>query len=313
MTTIQHSDEVGKLYERVLEGTSIHSRYVEVGPRRQRVHVLETGDGPPLVLLHGSGVAGWFFLSLLKELEGFRAIAPDRPSQGLSDPIDLPRRKYHETSVAWLDRLLDALELDAVALLGHSAGGVLALRYALAHPARVNRLVVIGAPTLPKTRCPLPYRLIATPGVGELLSRLAPPSPRSALRFAKFMGDGGTLASHPDLVDLFVAAGRDPLAAEGATTEVRVLVSPFALLSPYGFHRRSRVRPDELRRLTVPTLLAWGEREPLGDTAVAQAATSLIPHGRLEMLPGGHAPWLGHPTETATAISAFVSRERTQA
>jgi pimeloyl-ACP methyl ester carboxylesterase len=73
------------------------------------------------------------------------------------------------------------------------------------------------------------------------------------------------------------------------------------------------VRPDELRRLTVPTLLAWGEREPLGDVTVAQAATSLIPRGHLEVLPGGHAPWLGHPTETATAIAEFVSQERTQA
>ena len=312
MTTIQHSDEVRKLYERVLEGTSIHSRYVEVGASRQRVHVLETGDGPPLVLLHGSGVAGWFFLPLLKELGGFRAITPDRPGQGLSDPIDLPRRNYHETSVAWLDRLLDALELDAVALLGHSAGGVLALRYALAHPARVNRLVVVGAPTLPKTRCPLPYRLIATPGVGELLSRLAPPSPRSALQFAKFMGEGGTVANHPDLVDLFVAAGRDPLAAEGTTTELRVLISPFALLSPYGFRHRSQVRTDELRQLSVPTLLAWGDKEPLGNVAVARASADLIPDGRLESLPGGHAPWLGHAAQTATAVAEFLSTDRTQ-
>jgi hypothetical protein len=38
-----------------------------------------------------------------------------------------------------------------------------------------------------------------------------------------------------------------------------------------------------------------------------------MPRGHLAMLSGGHAPWLGHPTETATAISAFVSQERTQA
>jgi pimeloyl-ACP methyl ester carboxylesterase len=310
--TISHSDEVRHGYEQLLEKASVSSRHVQLETGEQ-VHVLEAGDGPPLVLLHGSGVAAWFFLPLLRELEGFRVIAPDRPTQGLSDPIDLPRAAYHQTLIGWLDRLLDAIDLDSVALLGHSAGGVLALRYALAHPSRVERLVLIGPPGLPKTRCPLPYRLMATPGVGELMSRIAPPSPKSMLRFAKFMREEETFAKHPQLVDLFVAAGKDELAASGTTAEVRVLVSPFALLSPYGFHRRSRVRPDELRRLNVPTLLAWGEREPLGDTAVALAATSLIPHGHLEVLPGGHAPWLGHPTETATAISAFASRERTQA
>lgn len=312
MATNQDSDQVQQLYQRVLNGTSIQRRYVEVGASGERVHVLETGDGPPLMLLHGTGASAWFFRPLLEELEGFRVIAPDRPGQGLSDPIDLPRRNYHEASVAWLDRLLDALELDAVALLGHSAGGVLALRYALAHPTRVARLVMVGVPALPKTRCPLPYRLMATPGVGELLSRFAPPTPKSALQFAKFMGEGDTLASHPNLVEMFVAESRNPIAAESATTEVRVLISAFALLSPYGFRHRSRVRPDELRQLSVPTLLAWGDREPLGDVTVARTTVDLIPDGRLESLPGGHAPWLGHPTQSATAVANFLTAERTQ-
>jgi pimeloyl-ACP methyl ester carboxylesterase len=310
--TISHSDEVRRSYEQLLEKASIPSRHVQLDTGEQ-VHVLEAGDGPPLVLLHGSGVAAWFFLPLLRELNGLRIIAPDRPTQGLSDPIDLPRAAYHEALIGWLDRLFDALELDSVALLGHSAGGVLALRYALAHPSRVERLVLIGPPSLPKTSCPLPYRLMATPGVGELMSRLVPPSPKSMLRFAKFMGEEETLATHPQLVDMFVATANDELAASGTTAEVRELVSPYAMLSPSGFRHRTRVRPGELSRLTMPTLLAWGEREPLGDGTVAQAATSLMPRGHLEMLSGGHAPWLGHPTETATAISEFVSQERTQA
>ena len=50
-------------------------------------------------------------------------MAIDLPGVGLSDPIDLPRKRYRETAVAWLDSLLDALELDAAALLGHSGGG----------------------------------------------------------------------------------------------------------------------------------------------------------------------------------------------
>lgn len=309
--TISHSDEVRHRYEHLLETASVASRHVRLDTGEQ-VHVLEAGDGPPLVLLHGSGVGAWFFLPLLRELKGFRVIAPDRPTQGLSDPIDLPLAAYHEPLIGWLDRLLDALELDSVALLGHSAGGVLALRYALAHRSRVERLVLIGPPGLPKTRCPLPYRLMATPGVGELISRIAPPSPKSMLRFAKFMGEEETLAKHPQLVDLFVAAAKDELAASGTTAEVRALISPFALLSPYGFRRRSRVREDELNRLTVPTLLAWGDREPLGELAVARAVTELIPAAQLAVLPGGHAPWLGYPRQTATVVAEFLTQERTR-
>jgi pimeloyl-ACP methyl ester carboxylesterase len=299
-----HSVEVERWYERVLEGASVRGHTIEVGSGRY-VHLLEKGAGPPVVLIHGSGVAAGFFLPLLNELEGVHALAPDLPGSGLSDPIDLPRDRYHETAVAWLDRLLDALELDTAVLVGHSAGGVSALRYALAHPDRVERLVLIGPPTLPGTRCPLPYRLMATPGVGRLLS-LVPPSPRSALRFAQFMGERETLGGHPDLVELFVVAGRDPLAVSALRTEVRALVSPLALLSRSGWRRRSRVRPDDLRRLAVPTLLVWGEREPLGSVSDARAVSELMPRARLTVLPTGHAPWLGEPELTAAAVADFV-------
>lgn len=299
-----HSPDVRGWYEGALAGASVQSRSVEV-PAGGRVHLLEKGGGPPLVLLHGSGVAAGFFLPLLEELEGVRALAPDRPGSGLSDAIDLPRRRYHETAVVWLDRLLDALELDTTALLGHSAGGTIALRYALAHPDRVGRLVLIGPPTLPGTRCPLPYRLMATPGVGDLLARV-PPSRKSVLQFARFMGERETLSTHPDLIDLFLVAQRDPLAVAATRAEVRVLVSPLALLSRSGWRRRSRVRPDEVRELAVPTLLIWGEREPLGSAAVAHAVTELILDARLHVLPGGHGPWLGQPAQTAAAVVDFV-------
>jgi pimeloyl-ACP methyl ester carboxylesterase len=198
--------------------------------------------------------------------------------------------------VARLHGLLDALELDTTTLLGHSGGGVWALWYALAHPDRVERLVLLGVPTLPGTRCPLPIRLAATPGLGRLLSRLAPPTPRSMLRFAHHAArEQATLARHPDLVDLMVAAHRDPSTDRATKAEFRALLSPFAVLSPSGFRRRGRVRPDELR-----------QQDPVGSIPVARAVTGLIPQARLEVLPTGHGPWLGQPTRTAGAVVDFV-------
>ena len=300
-----HPVEVRQVYERVLAGSSVRGRPVEVGAGG-RAHLLEKGEGPPVMLLHGTGNAAGFLLPLLHELHGVRAIAPDLPGVGLSDPIELPADRYRETAVAWLDRLLDTLELDATTLVGHSGGGVWALWYALAHPDRVRRLVLIGPPALPKTSCPLPMRLVATPGVGALLPRLAPPTPKSVLRLASVMGEQATLARRPDLIDLLVALGRDPVTDRAAKAEIRLLVSPFALLSRSGFRGRSRVRADELRQVAMPTLIVWGERDPLGGVPVAQAITDLIPHARLEVLPTGHGPWLGEPEKTAAAIADFV-------
>jgi pimeloyl-ACP methyl ester carboxylesterase len=298
--------EVAQVYERLLAGTSVRSRYVQMGVGG-RIHLLDKGAGPPIVLLHGTGNLAGFFLPLLNELEGVRVLVPDRPGVGLSDPIDLPRHRFRESATAWLDRLLDVLELKTAALVGHSGGGMWALWYALAHPDRVERLVLIGPPALPKTRCPLPIRVAATPGLGGLLSRLAPPTPKSVLQFVHHAAhERETLARYPDQIDLMVASRRDPLADRVTRAELRVFVSPFALLSPAGFRRRSRVRPDELRQLTIPTLVMWGEHERLGGVSVAEAATELIPRARLEVLPAGHAPWLGNPAQTAAAIIGFV-------
>ena len=300
-----HPAEVRQVYERVLAGTPVHSRSVET-PAAGRVHLLETGAGDPVVVLHGTGNSAGFLLPLLDRLHGVHAIAPDLPGVGLSDPVDLPRARYREAAVAWLDGLLDTLELRGAALAGHSGGGVWALWYALAHPDRVRRLVLLGPPGLPGTRCPPPLRLAATPGLGELLSRLAPPSPRAVLRLASVMGERATLAARPDLVDLLVAEGRDPVTDRAAKAELRALISPFALLSPSGWRRRARLQPSELARLAVPTLVIWGERDPLGGVPVARALTRLIPDAHLEILPTGHGPWLGRPAETATAITGFL-------
>ena len=186
-------------------------------------------------------------------------------------------------SVAWLDRLLDGLEIETTTLVGHSGGGVLAIRYALARPDRVDRLVVIGVPTLPGTRCPLPHRLMATPGVGRLLAKM-PASRASALRFAEVMGEGTTLAGHPDLVDLFVVAHREPATAAALRSDLRELISPAALLTRSGWGR-GRLRVEDLRAVDMPTLLVWGQKEPLGEASVAQAAAELFPRA----LPEGAA------------------------
>ena len=301
-----HSAEVQEVYDHVLAGTSVRDRYVSHGAGG-RVHLLEKGSGQPLVILHGTGDPAGFFLPLLEALHGVRVIAPDRPGIGLSDPVELPIHGYREAAVSWLDGLLDVLGLETTALAGHSGGGVWALWYALARPERVTRLMLMGVPTLPGTRAPLPIRLMTTPVLGAVLRRLVPPSPTSLMRLARAVGEGETIGAHPELIDLLVVVARDPAAEQATRAEFRAFVSPLALLSRDGFRRHDRVRSEELGRLAMPTSVVWGQRDPLGSVAVARAVTGLIPGARLEVLPTGHGPWLGEPERTANALLDCVS------
>ena len=267
----------------------------------RRVHVIEAGQGAPVVFLHGSGTSALSTLSLLDHLEGVRLIALDRPGYGLSDPVDVPRRRFREAAVEFLDETVDELGLESFALAGGSMGGTWALWYALARPERVRRLALLGsAPLLPGTRAPAPLRVMAAPVAGDLLPRLVKPSAKMVVRMMSSMGEGDTIARHPDLIDAMVAAGRDPIASATDLAELR------AILTPLGFRRSLRVQPSELQDLTVPTLLIWGDHDPVGTVDVAQAVASLIPDAQLDGVAAGHAVWLADPKRISGLLCAFV-------
>ena len=295
-----HPDAVEGVYRRILERAPVHTRYIEVSSGRQ-IHTIEAGEGPPVVFLHGSGTSSISFLSLLERLDGVRGVAVDRPGFGLSDPAELPSRRYRDAVVRWVEGLLDALGLAETALGGGSMGGMWALWYALARPERIRRLVLLDAvPLLPGTRIPPPLRVMATPMVGELLNRVVKPSPKAVVRMMASVGEGSTIVNYPDLIDSLVAAGSDPVASEVNLAELR------AIMSPFGFRSAVRLKPEELRQLSVPTPVVWGDHDPVGGVKVAEAIADLIPSAQLEILPAGHVPWLGNPDRTAELVSRFV-------
>jgi len=281
-----------------MAGSAARSRYVEVAPG-QRAHVIEAGEGPSLVLLHGSGPTALQFLPLLDRLQGVRAIAVDRPGFGLSDSPEHPPVD-REAAVTGLTAILDSLGLGETALLGNSMGGTWALWYALAHPDRVTRLVLLGAPPLmPGTQVPPPMLAVATPTAGPP-PPMPPPSQATVIQSMGVFGEAETIAQYPDQIDAMVAAGSDEIGLGARLAELR------AVISPTGWQPTLGLDVEELRRMSVATLLIWGERDPLGGATVAQAAAATIPNARLELLPAGHGPWLGHPRRTAELIEDFV-------
>jgi pimeloyl-ACP methyl ester carboxylesterase len=299
MAALTHSATVRGVYERALGASAASGRLVDVGGRE--VHLIEAGEGPALVLLHGSATSSLLLLPLLERLEGVRAIAVDRPGLGLSDRADWARERPRDAVVEWLNDVLDALALSETALAGNSMGGTWALWYALARPERVRRLVLLGAaPFLPGSRAPAPLRVLATPGIGSLLERLTKPSTKAVVRMMASMGEKETIVNYPAQIEALVAAGRDPLTSKANRAELRAAISPF------GLRRSLMLQAPELSQLTVPTLLVWGDHDPVGTLDVAEATCELIPDCRLKLLPGGHGPWLGNPEQAAELVSDFV-------
>jgi pimeloyl-ACP methyl ester carboxylesterase len=270
--------------------------------RERRAHVVEIGEGPPVVFLHGANTSSLSFLTLLEHLDGVRAIAVDRAGRGLSDPMPpIARRGFRGAAVEFVDDVLAALGLGEVTLVGQSGGGVWSLWYAMARPERVRSLVLLGSiPLLPGTHCPVLLRVMATPGLGAVLARVAKPSPESLVRLLASVGEGETIVRYPEFIEATVAGGNDPVAAAADLAELQAVIQPF------GYRRAMRFRPADLQALRMPTLVIWGDRDPIGSPDVARAVTALIPDGALEMLPGGHVPQFGHPERVAALISGFA-------
>jgi pimeloyl-ACP methyl ester carboxylesterase len=114
------------------------------------------------------------------------------------------------------------------------------------------------------------------------------------------IGEAETIVRYPDLIDALVAGGNDPVAAAADLAELRALVQPL------GFRRSMRFPPADLQAVSVPTLLIWGDHDPVGSVDAAQVAAGLIPNARLEVLPVGHVPQLGCPERVAALVSGFV-------
>ena len=282
-------------------GAEIHSNWIEFGG--SMIHTLEAGQGEPLILLHGSGNSAADWVPLMKAPLNRRLIAIDRPGFGLSDPVEYHRDQLRTTAVTVITKLLDALGLDRADIAGNSGGSAWALWSALDQPHRVRRLALLGAtPLLPGTSAPVPLRLMATPVVGNLLGRLMPaPSRASVTKMMGMMGEGETVGRYPELIDVHVAAGSDPIAGEAAERELKALIRGLA-----GFRDRYVFTDEDLSKIGQPTLLIWGDHDPIGNLDAARRAAEAIPHAELAVLPTGHAPWWGEPYRSAALIAEFL-------
>lgn len=119
------------------------SRWV-VDREGRRTYAIVRGEGPcPTMLVHGGLSHAGEWHSLAGRLPG-QVVIPDRPGCGLSYPIDYLGVDYRRAAADWLLDLADGIGSDQVDLVGNSMGGFFCI--AIAHPERVRRLVLVGAP-----------------------------------------------------------------------------------------------------------------------------------------------------------------------
>jgi pimeloyl-ACP methyl ester carboxylesterase len=260
---------------------------------RRNVWIHETGDGTPLLYLHGfadiHGVTeGW--MPFHERLSGYaRVIAPAHPGCGRTDEnqdIDaIEDVVFHYLEV------LDALKLTRFDLVGSCVGGWIAAEIAVRHPEKIRKLVLIGATGL----------FIEGALIGDVFMMAQPEygSSYAGLREMLFSS-----ADQPNALELF-PDGKGDLEDELRRYQMLRFGSRIGFKPPY-FYNRSLV--NRLHRVTSPALVIWGEKDNFVPRTHGEAYARLIPNAKMEIVPGaGHSAHAEKPAETGKMVLAFLA------
>lgn len=273
-------------------------RLVDVGG--QRMHVMEWGQGRPVLLQHGNPTWGFLYRKVVAALEGapLRLIAPDLVGLGFSDK---PRAGAHtlDQHARWLGALLDQMQLDGLVFVGHDWGGPVGLRALADRPGLLRGLVILNTvvgPPRPGFRPSAFHRLARMPVVSTLLFR-GLGFPQRALH--RVQGDPASIQGDVARAYRYPLRG---LANNAAPLDLARMV-PNSLTHPsIEPLRRSQAAVEGF---TGPAAIVWGDRDPvLG--RVRSWIEKLLPRARVTRTPAGHFLQEEVPGEIADAVS-FVA------
>lgn len=272
------------------------SRFVEAGGLRWHVQV--AGDGPPLLLLHGTGASTHSFRDLLPILaRRFTVVAPDLPGHGFTArPRDAAELSLPGMA-AGVAALLRALSLVPEVAVGHSAGAAILCRMCLDGALALRAMVSLNGALLPSPglRHPAVTPLLRPLVSGDWLPR----------RFARRM-------ESRQEVERMLARTGSTLDARGRELYARLSRNPVhtgSALAMMG-HWDTRPLEEDLRRLATPLLLLVGAEDRMILPGVALRVRSIAPDATLLQIPGlGH---LAHEEAPQRIAEEIVRHARTK-
>jgi pimeloyl-ACP methyl ester carboxylesterase len=220
--------------------------------------VLEGGEGPPVVLLHGPMGNATHWLGVIPGLvASHRVIAPDLPGHGASEVAGLLDA---ERVLAWLCALIERTCMSPPVLVGQLLGGALAARFAIEHADRLRQVVLVDTFGL------TPFE--PAPEFGHALHQfLAQPTQhthRSLWRHCAFDLDR-VRQRMGDLWQPFEAYNLDRARTPSIQAALATLMEQFG---------RPAIPPADLARIAVPTTLNWGRHDRATPLAVAAEASA---------------------------------------
>ena len=278
---------------------SRHIRRAELDGAAVEYVDLGSGEGPPVVFVHGLGGTWRNWLENLPAVAGHRrVVALDLPGFGNSD---MPAEDVSIPAYADLvDRLCEHLGLGPVAVVGTSMGGFVAAELAITHPERVDRLVLVGAAGIVPTR-------------GERF-KVLPILRATGLLSARAAAAKHHIAGRPRLRRLALRVVASQPERLRADLVYHGLIGP----SPPAFRHAleaalsyaSQDWTDRLASVRSPTLLVWGDGDAILPVRHCREFERRVPQARAIVWPEtGHIPMVERPGPFNEALLEFIGEQ----
>ena len=270
------------------------SQFVDLGGGLT-VHLRDEGlrDAPVIMLLHGSNDDLHTWDAWVAALKGqYRIVRFDQIGHGLTGPN--PAGDYSLTAFeTTISQVVDRLGVQKFTLAGNSMGGAIAASYAMNHPARLEKLMLVDAGGAPKAN-PTPgnvgFKLAALPGLNQLMRWI---TPRSLVERSLRQSVTNQTFITPATVDRYWELLRHPGNRQATITR-------------FG-NARETFDPARLAQLKMPVLVMWGEQDALINADGARWYARSIPGSKLILYPGiGHMPQQELAEQSAADVARFM-------
>ncbi len=265
------------------------------------IHYHEAGEGPALILLHGSGpgVTGWanFEDNLPVFAQHFRSYILDLPGYGKSAPVaGMPMQVCADAVI----RFMDGLQIDKAHIMGNSLGGMVGSMVAAQQPARVDRFVTIGGVGYGL------FNAFPNEGINLLVNFIEDPTHERLVQWLHSMVYDKSIVTN-DLIERRMKQALDPVTYETSRKLYsRAAMEAIAAMTE-GPHAAATFA--HLAAIQAPTLITWGRDDRVSSMDRSFVAMRMIPNAELHIFPKcGHWAMIERKAEFESVVLAFLTR-----
>lgn len=257
---------------------NIRSEKINVGGLD--IRYITGGQGDPLIIVHGGSDGARAWMGNIRILSRqYTIYVPDMPGFGMSQPIE---GNYSiPDMVSFVDHFASSVGLKSFYLMGHSLGGGIALHYTLKYPEKIRKLVLVSSLCLGK-EIAWWIRLFSLPVISRSLGK-------SVITVFKGIK--------------YIARHFGPWELVEPVTKTSVHIGSYISTMT----EQTIVLLSQLPKIMVPTLVLWGERDPIVPFAHAYAAAELIPDCQVKVFNNcGHSVYRDHLKEFSNTLARFL-------